>query len=51
MKTNQLIIQAVAYWRKYGFAYVRDLLWDLRYMNKITDKQLLQCFKVIHEKE
>jgi len=51
MKTTNLLIYAVASWRKYGFEYVRDWLWNLRYSGKITDGQLLKCFKTIHEKE
>ena len=51
MKTSGLIIEAVAYCRKYGFEQARDnILWPLRQANKITDNQLLKIFKVLHEK-
>ena len=52
MKTQNLLIQAVALFRKYGFEYVRDyILWPMRYANKITDKQLLKAFEVLHKKQ
>ena len=50
MKTNKLFIESIYLCKKHGFIYVRDCLWDLRFMSKITDKQLLDCFELLHKK-
>jgi len=51
MKTQFLLIQAVAMAKQHGFKYVRDnILWPLRYAGKITDAQLLTVFAILHKK-
>ena len=50
MKTTKLLIHIVVDARRYGFEYCRDCLWRLRFVGKITDKQLLKAFEVLHAK-
>lgn len=50
MKTNELVIKAVALCKREGFAHTRDTLWSLYYAFKITDSQLAECLGVLHAK-
>ena len=50
-KYYELLTQVIAAARRSGFDYVRDsILWPLHHCSKITDKQLLKAFDILHAK-